>query len=79
MEEYINKVKELSNQLKAKNLKLLKQVIIAWVLNNLTDNYNSLVAKITQSLKTNIDSFTLELLFSNLLDESKRQGSLDNN
>ena len=72
MEEYINKVKELSDQLKAKNLELPKQVIIAWVLNNLTDNYNSLVANITQSLRTNIDSFTLESLFSNLLDESKR-------
>jgi hypothetical protein len=47
MEEYINKVKELSDQLKAKNLELLKQVIIAWVLNNLTNNYDSLVANIT--------------------------------
>ena len=47
MEEYINKVKELSDQLKAKNLELPKQVIIAWVLNNLTDNYDSLVANIT--------------------------------
>ena len=79
IEEYLNKVKELSDQLKAKDLELPKQVIIAWVLNNLTDNYDSLVANITQSLRTNIDSFTLESLFLNLLDESKRQESMDNN
>lgn len=77
MEEYLNKVKQLSDQLKSKNLELPKQVIIAWVLNNLTDNYDGLVANITQSLRTNIDSFSLESLFSNLLDESKRQESMD--
>jgi hypothetical protein len=79
MEEYLNKVKQLSDQLKAKNLELPKQVIIAWVLNNLTDNYDGLVSNITQSLRTNIDSYTLESLFSNLLDESKRQESNDTN
>ena len=79
MEEYLNKVKQLSDQLKAKNLELPKQVIIAWVLNNLTDNYDGLVSNITQSLRTNIDSYTLETLFSNLLDESKRQESNEAN
>ena len=47
MEEYLNKVKQLSDQLKAKNLESPKQVIIAWVLNNLTDNYDRLVFNIT--------------------------------
>ena len=47
MEEYLNKVKQLSDQLKAKNLELPKQVIIAWILNNLTDNYDRLVFNIT--------------------------------
>ena len=79
MEEYLNKVKQLSDQLKAKNLELLKQVIIAWVFNNLTDNYDGLVFNITQSLRTNIDFYTLETLFSNLLDESKRQESNEAN
>ena len=37
------------------------------------------MANITQSLRTNIDSFTLESLFLNLLDELKRQESIDNN
>ena len=79
MEEYLNKVKQLSDQLKAKNLELPKQVIIAWVLNNLTDNYDGLVSNITQSLRTNIDSYTFEMLFSNLLDESKCQESNEAN
>ena len=72
MEEYLNKIKQLSDQLKAKNLELPKQVIIAWVLNNLTDNYDGLVSNITQSLRTNIESYSIESLFSNLLNELKR-------
>jgi len=67
MEEYLNKIKLLSDQLKSKKLELLKQVIIAWVLNNLTDNYDGLVSNITQSLRTNIESYNLETLFFNLL------------
>ena len=47
MEEYLNKIKQLSDQLKAKNLELPKQVIITWVLNNLTNNYDGLVSNIT--------------------------------
>jgi len=47
MEEYLNKVKQLSDQLKAKNFELFKQVIIAWVFNNLIDNYDGLVFNIT--------------------------------
>ena len=79
MEEYLNKVKQLSDQLKAKKLELPKQVVIAWVLNNLTDEYEGLVSNITQTLRNNIESFTLESLFSNLLDESKRQENKESN
>jgi hypothetical protein len=79
MEEYLNKVKQLSDQLKAKQLELPKQVIIAWVLNSLTDNYEGFVSNVTQSLRNNAESFTIETLFSNLLDESKRQDNKDYN
>jgi gag-polypeptide of LTR copia-type len=77
MEEYLNKVKQLSDQLKAKQLELPKQVIIAWVLNSLTDEYEGFVSNITQSLRNDSEIFTLETLFSNLLDESKRQDNKD--
>jgi hypothetical protein len=79
MEEYLNKVKQLSDQLKAKQLELPKQVIIAWVLNSLTDEYEGFVSNITQSLRNDSEIFTLETLFSNLLDESKRQDNKDSN
>jgi gag-polypeptide of LTR copia-type len=73
MEEYLNKVKQLSDQLKAKELELPKQVIIAWVLNSLTENYEGFVSNITQSLRNSkTEEYNLEELFSNLLDESKR-------
>ena len=77
MEEYLNRVKQLSDQLKAKNLELPNQVIIAWVLNNLSEEYEGFVGNITQSLRNNSDIIGLETLFSNLLDESKRQQSKD--
>ena len=46
IKEYLNKVKQLSDQLKAKKLELPKQVIIAWVLNNLTESYDGFVAMV---------------------------------
>ena len=79
IKKYLNKVKQLSDQLKVKNLELPKQVIITWVLNNLTNNYDRLMFNITQSLKINIDSYTFETLFSNLLNGSKRQESNEAN
>jgi hypothetical protein len=77
MEEYLNKVKQLTNQLKAKGIKLPNQVIVAWVLNNLTSPYEGFVTMITQSYRTNSTTINLENLFSNLLDESRRQVSKD--
>ena len=77
MEEYLNKVKQLTDQLKAKGIKLLKQVIVAWVLNNLTNPYKGFVTMVTQSYRTNSSIIDLENLFFNLMDESRRQVSKD--
>ena len=77
MEEYLNKVKQLTDQLKAKGIKLPNQVIIAWVLDNLTSPYKGFITMITQSYRTNSSTINLENLFFNLLDESKRQISKD--
>jgi hypothetical protein len=80
VEEYLNKVKQLSDQLKSKKLELPKQVIIAWVLNSLTDNYEGFVSNLTQTLRSNTtQEYSLESLFSNLLDESKSQETKDFN
>ena len=77
MEEYLNKVKQLTDQLKAKGIELPNQVIVAWVLNNLTSPYKGFVTIVTQSYRTNSSDINLENLFSNLLDESRRQVSKD--
>lgn len=77
MEEYLNKIRQLNDDLSAKNIVLPKQVIVAWVLNNLTDDFEMIVSTITQSLRTDITSYTFDQLFSNLLDESKRLSSLN--
>jgi hypothetical protein len=63
--------------LKAKGIELPSQVIVAWVLNNLTSPYEGFVTMVTQSYRTNSSTINLENLFSNLLDESRRQVSKD--
>ncbi|POS81899.1 hypothetical protein EPUL_006831, partial [Erysiphe pulchra] len=72
MEEYLNKIKQLSDDLKSKDMQLPRQILFAWILNNLTPDYRPIVSSITQSLRNNKDAFTTETLFANLLDESKR-------
>jgi hypothetical protein len=63
--------------LNAKGIELPKQVIVAWVLNNLTNPYEGFVTMVTQSYRTNSSTIDLENLFSNLMDESRRQVSKD--
>ncbi|RKF62124.1 hypothetical protein OnM2_035107 [Erysiphe neolycopersici] len=67
MEEYLNRVKQLSDDLKAKDMELPRQILFAWVLNNLTPAYRPLVSNITQSLGINKEAFTIESLFAILL------------
>jgi hypothetical protein len=47
MEEYLNRIKLLSDQLKVKKIELPKQVIVAWLLNNLTPAYEGFVTMVT--------------------------------
>ena len=50
---------------------------MAQVLNNLTSPYKGFIIIVIQSYRTNSSNINLENLFSNLLDESRRQGSKD--
>ena len=78
MELYLNQIKRLYDQLTAKNVIIPEKVIFAWVLNNLSSNYETLITTITQSICVNgSDSLKLEDLFSNLIDESKRLKTKD--
>jgi hypothetical protein len=78
METFLNTIKRLTDELKAKKLQLPDQVVLAWVLNNLTAEYDAFTAIITQSLRTDSSNIKLENLFSSLIDESRRQKSKDN-
>ena len=74
MKDYINNLKRISDQLYAKNIKLLDTIIFAWILDNLIEEYNDFVVIIiTQIIRVNDDK-TLNLiqLFVNLMNESKR-------
>ena len=75
IEEYLNKVKEISDELKARSLELPKQVVIAWILYGLGDSYDGLVSNITQSLRRDPNAYNFESLASTLIDEAKRQDS----
>ncbi|KHJ32982.1 hypothetical protein EV44_g5489 [Erysiphe necator] len=72
MEEFLNRIKQHSDGLDVKDIKLPRQILFALNLNNLSLDYRPLVTSITQCLRSNKNAFTKESLFSNLLDESKR-------
>ena len=44
METFLNTIKRLTDELKAKKLQLPDQVVLAWVLNNLTADYDAFTA-----------------------------------
>ena len=77
MEEFINKIKQLNDELTSRELALPRQVVMSWVLDNLTSEYGFIVTGITQSLRVNPNSYDLDMLFSSLVDESKRLSSID--
>ena len=67
IEEYLNRVKMLVDDLTSKGIILPKQVVIAWVLNSLSEEYESLVQSIIHSLQRDPNSYTPETLFSSLI------------
>jgi hypothetical protein len=71
MEAYITKIKLLLEELKRNKIELPKQVTISWVLNSLDDEYSRFIQNITQSLRQDPEAYTLESLFTSLLDESR--------
>ena len=71
MEEYLFKVKALVDDLKSKNIILPKQVVMAWVLNSLSAEYEGFISNITQALRHDPNSYSTENLFSSLIDEAR--------
>ena len=77
MESFLSKIKYLDINLSSKGIQLPEQVVLAYVLNNLTPAYEGLVTIITQSFRQNSDEMNTETLFSSLIDESRRQISAE--
>jgi hypothetical protein len=57
------------NDLKLKDIILPNQVIIAWVLNSLNEEYSVFTQNITQLLRNNPKAYTFEILVKCLIDE----------
>jgi hypothetical protein len=72
MESYLTTVKRLTDDLAAKNLAIPNKVIAAYTLNNLTAEYENAVAVISQSYRVETGDIDLTMLFSQLVDESRR-------
>jgi hypothetical protein len=77
MEDFLSKIKYLDDNLSSKGIQLPKQVVLAYVLNNLTPAFEGLVTIITQSFRQNSEEMNMETLFSSLIDESRRQNSAE--
>ena len=75
MEEYLFKVKTLVDNLKGKEIHLPKQVVISWVLNSLSTEYEGFTTNIVQALRNSPDAYTVESLFSSLIDEARGKES----
>src|SRR5450759_2676830 len=84
LEDYLANIRRLTDDLKAKNIILPDRFIAAYILNNLTKDYENTVAIITQSIRSN-STIDLEELSAQLIDESRRlkyknkkQNNIDN-
>ena len=78
MEGYLNIIKRITDDLTGKGLEIPTKLILAWILNNLTPEYENFTSIITQNLRVN-NTIDLEQLYANLLDESRRLGSKEDN
>ena len=73
MEAYLNKAKRLQDELHAKNLPLPSKMLAALLLNNLTPEYDPIVAIISQTIRADKENrVDLTPLFNQLIDESRR-------
>ena len=72
IENYINRIKRLTDDLSARNIEIPTKVIAAWTLNNLTPEFESTVAMISQQFRNSQSEIVLDNLFAHLIDESRR-------
>jgi hypothetical protein len=74
METYLHQIRRIINTLESSNVKLPEKFIISLLLNNLSQEYDYVVAIITQTIRST-SVLNIDNIFSQLLDESKRLGN----
>lgn len=73
LEFYVNNFRRILNQLKSKDIVLPDKFIVALLLNNLSKDYDNIVAIITQNIRLEQQSnITIDDIINQLLDENRR-------
>ena len=73
MELFLNKVREMINQLKSYNIQLLNQLRITYILHFIKSEYIRFIFNIVQNLRNNLEAYTIESLFSNLTGKAREK------
>ena len=71
IEKYLTKIRSLTDDLATRNKAIPIEIIAAYTLNNLTSEYDYIIAAINQSFR-NKEEIDLDDLFSQIIDESRR-------
>ena len=71
MEMFLNKVREIVDQLKSHDIELPSQLLMAYILHSIGDEYKGFISNIVQDLRKDPFAYTMESLFSNLADEAR--------
>ena len=71
VEDYLTKIRSLTDDLAIRNKPIPTEIIAAYTLNNLTSEYDYIVAAINTALR-NEEEIDLDNLFSQIIDESRR-------
>jgi hypothetical protein len=76
IEDYLNRIRRLTDELAARNLAIPNKVIAAYTLSNLGPEWENTVAIISQTFRSQQGDIDLLALFSQLIDESRRRQAL---
>ena len=75
LESYLQTIKRILNDLSARNIELPNNFIAAFILGNLTKDYDYIVAIITQTIRQS-KLVDIDSICEQLIDESKRIRSI---
>jgi hypothetical protein len=76
IEDYLTRIRRLTDELAAKKLAIPNKVIAAYTLSNLGPEWENTVAIISQSYRSQDGDIDLLALFSQLIDESRRRNAI---